>query len=86
MAAETRRPKKRTRKRSKNSSWKNESFRNYADYMERSSFREGIEELIQLGTEGTVAIMCAEAVLEMPPVHDIRLLEIKRNRSHTHLR
>ncbi len=51
------------RKKSKNTCWKNESFRNYADYMETSStFREGIEELMALGNEGTVAIMCAEAV------------------------
>lgn len=50
-------------KKSKNTCWKNGSFRNYADYMETSSmFREGIKELMELGKEGTVAVMCAEAV------------------------
>jgi uncharacterized protein (DUF488 family) len=47
---------------SKNKCWKNQSFRNYADYMETAPFREGIDELIQLSTMGTVAIMCAEAL------------------------
>ncbi|MGD0175470.1 MAG: DUF488 domain-containing protein [Candidatus Bathyarchaeia archaeon] len=49
-------------KESKNFSWKNQSFRNYADYMETPAFLEGIDELTQLGREGTPAIMCAEAV------------------------
>jgi uncharacterized protein (DUF488 family) len=31
--------------RSKNISWKNKGFRNYADYMESSSFFEGFNEL-----------------------------------------
>jgi uncharacterized protein (DUF488 family) len=47
---------------SKNKCWKNQSFRNYADYMETATFRQGIDELIQLSSSGTVAIMCAEAV------------------------
>jgi uncharacterized protein (DUF488 family) len=49
-------------KKSKNTCWKNESFRNYADYMETPSFRDGVEELMQLVHEGTMAMMCAEAV------------------------
>jgi uncharacterized protein (DUF488 family) len=49
-------------KESKNFCWKNLSFRNYADYMESSSFKEGAEELVSLMKQGTVAIMCAEAV------------------------
>lgn len=47
---------------SKNTCWKSKSFRNYADYMETSDFSEGVEELIKLANQGTVAIMCAEAV------------------------
>lgn len=47
---------------SKNKCWKNQSFRNYADYMETATFRQGIDELIQLSARGTVAIMCAEAL------------------------
>jgi uncharacterized protein (DUF488 family) len=49
-------------KSSKNTCWKNRSFRNYADYMETSTFHEGIEELVQLGERGTVALMCAESL------------------------
>ncbi len=47
---------------SKNKCWKNQSFRNYADHMETATFRQGIDELIQLNGRGTVAIMCAEAL------------------------
>lgn len=47
---------------SKNTCWKNLSFRSYADYMETGPFNEGIEELTALMKSGTVAIMCAEAV------------------------
>ena len=47
---------------SRNTCWKNKSFRNYADYMETSQFREGIEQLLQLGESGTVALMCAESL------------------------
>jgi uncharacterized protein (DUF488 family) len=47
---------------SKNKCWKNQSFRNYADYMETATFGQGIDELIQLSARGTVAIMCAEAM------------------------
>jgi len=47
---------------SKNKCWKNQSFRNYADYMETATFRQGIDELIQLSAGSTVAIMCAEAL------------------------
>jgi uncharacterized protein (DUF488 family) len=48
---------------SKNTAWRNESFRGYADYMETDEFRNGIERLVSL-TEATgpTAIMCAEAV------------------------
>ncbi len=43
-------------KESKNTCWKNKSFRNYADYMETSSFLEGAEELIQLASKDTGAL------------------------------
>ena len=49
-------------KSSPNICWKNQSFRNFADYMETNEFREGIQELIGLAGGQTVAIMCAEAV------------------------
>jgi uncharacterized protein (DUF488 family) len=45
-----------------NMTWRNESFRGYADYMETDAFREGIERLLQLASEQRTAIMCSEAV------------------------
>jgi uncharacterized protein (DUF488 family) len=61
---------------SKNTAWRNEMFRGYADYMETEDFRNGIARLLDLAektgptaqpTSSTrsvagVAIMCAEAV------------------------
>ena len=48
---------------SKNSAWRNASFRGYADYMETEEFRKGIERLLDLANNvGSTAIMCAEAV------------------------
>jgi uncharacterized protein (DUF488 family) len=48
---------------SKNTAWRNESFRGYADYMETQEFRNGITRLVDLAQEsGPTAIMCAEAV------------------------
>ena len=48
---------------SRNTAWRNVSFRGYADYMETEEFRKGIERLLDLaGDAGSVAIMCAEAV------------------------
>lgn len=47
---------------SKNTCWNNASFRNYADYMETLSYQEGVDELLQLAKQGTVAIMCAETL------------------------
>ena len=47
---------------SKNTCWKNRSFRNYADYMETASFLEGFHQLIGIiqPHSDVVAIMCAE--------------------------
>ena len=47
---------------SKNSAWKNESFRGYADHMETAEFQQGIEELLELARKQSTAVMCAEAV------------------------
>ena len=49
-------------RKSKNTCWKNQSFRNYADYMETQTFLEGFADLTNLIRKGTVAIMCAEAL------------------------
>jgi uncharacterized protein (DUF488 family) len=47
-----------------NEGWQNKSFRSYANYMLTKSFKEGIEELLSLLTNGddSLAIMCSEAV------------------------
>ena len=54
---------RRPRSDSKNTAWRNASFRGYADYMETEEFHKGVERLRGLAREaGRVAIMCAEAV------------------------
>ena len=48
---------------SRNTAWRNDSFRGYADYMETAEFAAGIERLFaSSATIGPAAIMCAEAV------------------------
>jgi uncharacterized protein (DUF488 family) len=48
---------------SKNTAWRNRSFRAYADYMETEEFRRGMTRLLELAdVKGRAAIMCAEAV------------------------
>jgi uncharacterized protein (DUF488 family) len=51
-----------TVKDSVNLGWHNTSFRGYADYMQMADFAAGIDELLGLAKDKTVAIMCAEAV------------------------
>ena len=48
---------------SRNTAWRNASFRGYADYMETEQFQRGIERLLDVSRlDGATAIMCAEAV------------------------
>jgi uncharacterized protein (DUF488 family) len=59
---------------SRNTTWRNASFRGYADYMETEEFKKGVERLLDFVRHGTnpserrtreterAAIMCAEAV------------------------
>jgi uncharacterized protein (DUF488 family) len=48
---------------SRNTAWRNTSFRGYADYMETEQFQKGFERLLDVAAEsGPTAIMCAEAV------------------------
>ena len=48
---------------SRNTTWRNASFRGYADYMETEQFQKGAERLLAVaGEAGPAAIMCAEAV------------------------
>jgi uncharacterized protein (DUF488 family) len=54
---------RKARKDSRNTAWRNASFRGYADHMETEEFRKGIERFLALANkEGSIAIMCAEAV------------------------
>jgi uncharacterized protein (DUF488 family) len=80
---------------SKNTAWRNESFRGYADYMETEDFRIGIARLVDLAEEsGPTAITCAEAVwwrchrslisdyLKARGVEVIHILDEKKTESH----
>jgi uncharacterized protein (DUF488 family) len=42
--------------------WDNRSFHNYADHALSGAFAEGLAELVALGREQRVAMMCSEAV------------------------
>lgn len=47
---------------SRNTRWKNDSFRSFADYMETEDFKTAVEELETIALQKTTAYMCAEAV------------------------
>lgn len=47
---------------SKNTAWRNSSFRAYADHMETAEFKQGIEKLRELALKTKTAVMCAEAL------------------------
>jgi uncharacterized protein (DUF488 family) len=53
---------KKIRDDSPNIGLRNQSFRNYADYMLTEDFRHGITELLNLAERSRVAYMCAERV------------------------
>jgi uncharacterized protein (DUF488 family) len=80
---------------SRNTAWRNASFRGYADYMEAEQFHKGVERLLALAREaGPVAIMCAEAVwwrchralisdyLKADGIEVIHLLDANKNELH----
>ena len=53
---------RRARPDSINMSWRNESFRGYADYMETAGFELGISKLLDMAAHRRTAIMCAESL------------------------
>ncbi len=53
---------RRGRRDSHNTQWRNASFRAYADYMETREFNEALEDLLALAALEPTVIMCAEAV------------------------
>jgi uncharacterized protein (DUF488 family) len=46
----------------RNEGWQVAAFRNYADYAQSDGFARALDRLLALASEGTCAIMCAEAV------------------------
>ena len=53
---------KKIRNDSPNAALRNDSFRNYADYMMTDEFAQGIEQLVKIAEQGKTAYMCAERV------------------------
>lgn len=53
---------RKVKKNSYNTAWRNDSFRGYADYMETEGFLKGIENLLGIAKEKQTAMMCAEAL------------------------
>jgi len=53
---------RRGRRDSHNTQWRNASFRAYADYMETREFRDAVDDLLVLAKLEPTVIMCAEAV------------------------
>jgi uncharacterized protein (DUF488 family) len=80
---------------SKNTAWRNQSFRGYADYMETEQFSKGVEHILNLAAEaGPAAIMCAEAVwwrchrslisdfLKLRDIEVMHILDAKKTEPH----
>ncbi len=79
---------------SKNTAWKNSSFRAYADHMESEEFRKGIEALLEVAQTKRTAVMCAEALwwrchrsliadfLKAKGVEVIHILDARKTESH----
>jgi uncharacterized protein (DUF488 family) len=53
---------RKVRRDSHNTLWRNAGFRGYADYMETREFAEALDDLLTLASRERTAIMCAEAV------------------------
>ncbi len=53
---------RKVKKDSHNTRWRNDSFKGYADYMETEDFKKAILHLENIAKKGTTAYMCAEAV------------------------
>jgi uncharacterized protein (DUF488 family) len=49
-------------KNSKNTAWRLDAFRGYADYMETPAFKKAMKQLMGVAKEKTLAYMCSEAV------------------------
>ncbi|MDQ6652680.1 MAG: DUF488 domain-containing protein [Acidobacteriota bacterium] len=79
---------------SRNTAWKNSSFRAYADHMESREFQKGISVLLELGKEQRTSVMCAEALwwrchrslisdfLKAKSIEVIHILDAKHTETH----
>jgi len=80
---------------SRNTAWRNASFRGYADYMETEEFHKGVRRLLDLASEaGPTVIMCAEAVwwrchralisdyLKVRGIEVIHILDVNKTEPH----
>ena len=86
---------RKARKDSRNTAWRNESFRGYADHMETAEFARGIARLQEMAdSHGAAAIMCAEAVwwrchrsliadyLKVQGIEVIHIIDENKNEAH----
>ena len=53
---------RRPRADSPNTTWRNPSFRGYADYMATADFADAFELLLQISSRARIALMCAEVL------------------------
>ena len=51
---------RRPRPDSRNTAWRNDSFRGYADYMDSDDFRSGVGRLLESARARRTAVMCSE--------------------------
>ncbi|TAJ87191.1 DUF488 domain-containing protein [bacterium] len=47
---------------SRNTGWRNSSFRGFADYMQTAEFQKALAQMMELASTKRAALMCAEAV------------------------
>lgn len=79
---------------SKNTAWRNSSFKGYADHMETEEFSNGIAKLTTRASNEHVAMMCSEAVwwrchralvsdhLKINGWKVIHIIDIKKSQEH----
>ncbi|MEO7066063.1 MAG: DUF488 domain-containing protein [Rhodanobacter sp.] len=85
---------RRVNKDSPNTTWRNASFRSYADYMTTPGFAAGLDELLSYASAQRTAYMCAEAVwwrchrsmisdaLKLRGIEVIHIIDAKHHSEH----
>lgn len=69
---------RRPRRDSHNTAWRNESFRGYADYMETEEFQRGAERLVELARRRRTGHVRGSTMVAVSPLVDRRLPEGSR--------